>query len=53
MDVVGDVWAPYRSLGSYYMWRLPIHQKVARKKAASTAEASDVVPGVGAVPNIA
>lgn len=53
MDVIGDMWAPYRSLGSYYMWRLPIHQKVAKTKTAKTSQAADVVPSVGVVPNIA
>lgn len=52
MDVVGDNWAPYRSLGSYYMWRLPIHQKPSKKKVASTSEASDMVPSPNVVPDV-
>lgn len=57
MDVIGNNWAPYRSLGSYYMWRLPIHQKPSKKKATTSdafdaVPSSDVVPSVGVVPSI-
>lgn len=49
MDVVGDVWRPYRSLGSYYMWRIPTNnqQKSPKKKGVSTAAATaDVTPAI-------
>ena len=50
MDMVGDLWRPYRSLGSYYMWRIPTNnqQKSPRKKGVSTAAATttDVTPAI-------
>lgn len=48
MDVIGDVWRPYRSLGCYYMWRVPTStQKSIKKKSVSTAAATaDVTPAI-------
>lgn len=49
MDAVGDVWRPYRSLGSYYMWRIPTNnqQKSPKKKGVSTAAATtDLTPAI-------
>lgn len=48
MDAIGDVWRPYRSLGSYYMWRVPTsNQKSVKKKSVSTAIAvADVTPAI-------
>ena len=49
MDAIGDVWRPYRSLGSYYMWRIPTNnqQKSSKKKGVSTAAANaDVTPAI-------
>lgn len=49
MDAVGDVWRPYRSLGSYYMWRIPTNnkQKSPRKTGVSTAAATtDLTPAI-------
>ena len=38
MDAIGDVWRPYRSLGSYYMWRVPASfQRSIKKQSVSTA----------------
>lgn len=46
MDAVGDVWRPYRSLGSYYMWRVPTNnqQKSPKKQGVSTSASVDVTP---------
>ena len=51
MDAIGDIWRPYRSLGSYYMWRVPTStQKSIKKKSVSTAAATaataDVTPAI-------
>lgn len=45
---IGDVWRPHRSLGSYYMWRIPTsNQKSLKKKSVSTAAAAaDVTPAI-------
>ena len=53
-DAIGNIWAPYRSLGSYYMWRLPIHQKPAKRKPAKSAAdpAPDVTPSIAAAADV-
>ncbi|DBA74688.1 TPA: hypothetical protein ACH3X2_009353 [Trebouxia sp. C0005] len=47
-DAIGDVWRPHRSLGSYYMWRIPTsNQKSIKKKGVSTVAATaDVTPAI-------
>ncbi|KAL0037518.1 hypothetical protein WJX77_000813 [Trebouxia sp. C0004] len=47
-DAIGDIWRPHRSLGSYYMWRIPTsNQKSIKKKSVSTAAAAaDVTPAI-------
>ena len=32
MEAISEKWRPYRSLGSYYMWRVPTPRAPKKKK---------------------
>lgn len=45
MQRISDRWRPFRSIGSYYMWRVEVpralQKKKAKKKASSSSSSND------------